>query len=61
MELRGDKKVVMEAVKQNGWTLQHASKKLRGDKEVVLEAVKQNGWTLQFASEELRGDFGYPE
>ena len=41
-ELRGDKEVVLEAVRQNGWLLEYASEELRGDREVVLEAVRQN-------------------
>lgn len=32
-----DKEVVLEAVKQNRYALQYASKKLRKDKEILLE------------------------
>jgi hypothetical protein len=56
MELRNNKEVVLEAVKQNGGALEYASMELRNDKEIVLEVVKQNGYTLRYASEELRGD-----
>ena len=55
-ELRNDKEFVLKAVKQDGWTLYHASKELKNDKEFVLEAVKQNGWALYYASKELRND-----
>ena len=54
--LRGDREIVLAAVKQAGLALQHASAELQGDREVVLEAVKQNGWALDYASQELRGD-----
>jgi hypothetical protein len=35
--------VVLEAVKNVGWTLQYASESLKNDKEVVLAAVKNKG------------------
>jgi hypothetical protein len=41
-----DKEFILEAVKQNGYSLKYASKELKNDKEVVLEAVKQNGDSL---------------
>ena len=46
----------LDAVKQNGAALRHASQELKGDREVVLEAVKQNGAALRYASEELKRD-----
>ena len=48
--MQGDKEVVMEAVKQNGYALEFASKELQGDKEVVMEAVKHGGYALGDAS-----------
>ncbi len=57
-ELRYDREVVMEAVKQNGGALRFASQELKGDRETEREAVKQNGRALEFASEELRRDGG---
>ena len=53
-ELKNDKKIVLEAVKQNGDALQYASEELKNDKEVVLEAVKRNRLALQYASKELK-------
>ena len=41
-ELRNDKDVVLEAVKNNGSSLKFASEELQDDKEVVLEAVCVN-------------------
>jgi len=54
--LRGDKDVVLAAVKQDGHALYYASKALRADKEVVLEAVKNEGIALRFASNALKND-----
>jgi hypothetical protein len=51
-----DKEMVLEAVKQNGYSLKYASKELKNDKEVVLEAVKQYSYSLQYASKELKND-----
>ena len=55
-ELRADRAVVLQAVRQNGLALQFASDELRADRDVVLVAVRQNGSALQFASDELRAD-----
>ena len=55
-EMWGDREIVMEAVKQNGFALQFASAELEGDREIVMEAVKQDGHALYCASAELQGD-----
>jgi hypothetical protein len=55
-KLQNDKEVVLAAVNQCGWALEHASAELRNDKEVVLAAVNQNGWALRYASQELQND-----
>ena len=60
-ELRADRTVVIEAVKQNGFALEYASDELRADRTVVIEAVKQNGFALEYASDELRADRGVIE
>ena len=49
-------KLVSEAVRQNGLSLQHASKELRDNKDIVLEAVSKNGLSLQHASKRLKND-----
>lgn len=54
--LKADKEVVLAAVKQNGLSLEHASKELRADKEVILAAAKEDGRALEYASEEPRAD-----
>ena len=44
-ELRGDREVVMEAVRRDGLALQHASEELRGDREVVHTSMRNlPGW-----------------
>ena len=45
--LRGDKDIVLEAVKENGQALKLASLELRGDCDVVLEAAEHNSLPLQ--------------
>ena len=47
---------MLEAVKNRGDALKHASDTLKADREVVLEAVKKNAWVLRCASEELQID-----
>jgi hypothetical protein len=47
---------MLEAVKQDGNLLYHASEELKNDKEVVLKAVKKNSNSLKYASEELKND-----
>ena len=51
-ELKGDREVLMEAVKRHGVTLELASEDLQCDRELVMEAVTQQGLALEFASEE---------
>jgi hypothetical protein len=53
---RGNKGVVLQAVKEFGKDLRYASKELQDDREVVLEAVKQYGKALKFASPRLKAD-----
>ena len=57
-ELRNNKEVVLEAVKQNGYALEYASKKLRADKEFILAlmALRQSGWALEYTSAALKAD-----
>ena len=59
--LTTQKDVVLAAVKNDGWALQHASKEMRADKEVVLEAVINDPLgecktALGFASKSLQAD-----
>lgn len=54
--LRGDREIVMKAVKQNGSELCYASRKLKADREIVKIAVEQNSRAFKEASEALKGD-----
>jgi len=49
-----DENIVLEAVKQNGLALQHASNELKSSYKFILEAVKQNPVALLHASSELQ-------
>ena len=55
-QLKNDKEVVLEAVKQDNSVLKYVSERLKNEKEVVLEAVKQDGCVLQYLSERLKND-----
>ena len=47
--LTADRKLVLEAVRQDGCALQHAAAELlTADRELALVAVRQNGHALQF-------------
>ena len=56
-DLRGDKDVVLAAVRKYGGRLKHASASLLGGdlEEVVLAAVRQNGEALQYVDASLPG------
>ncbi|CAK9034012.1 unnamed protein product [Durusdinium trenchii] len=54
--LRGDRSLVLTAVRQNGGAFAYAEPALRGDRGLALEAVQRSGLALQFASESLRND-----
>jgi hypothetical protein len=58
MELRSNKIVVLEAIKQDCWALEYASNTLKSDKEVVIEAIKQDSDVLglYFISEEIKNN-----
>ncbi len=53
-ELKGDREVVIAAVKRNGRALYYAAADLKGDREVVIAAVTQDVRALEFASPELQ-------
>ena len=56
--LRGDKEIVIEAVKRNGRALQFASEGLRSDLDIVLEAVRNREGAIKYASEEIKEKIG---
>ena len=51
--LKGDKVVVMEAVKNNGLALEYAIPPALNDKVVVTAALKQNWKAIEFVPEEF--------
>lgn len=53
-KLRGDRKVVLAAVRRYGLALEHASEDCRGDAEVALAAVLSHGFALEYVSVELQ-------
>jgi hypothetical protein len=55
-EAQDNREIVLEAVKQTGDVLFHASDRLKDDPEIVLAAVKQDGDSLYFASDRLKDD-----
>ena len=55
-KIRGDREIVMVAVKQYGTALKYAVKNLKKDKQIVLEAVKSDGLALQYADKSLQQD-----
>ena len=48
--------IVLAAVQQNGWVLEHASAELQADQDIMLAAVQQDGMALQYASAALKDD-----
>ena len=47
--LNKNEKIVLEAVKQNGYALKYADNELKKNEKFVLEAVKQIGKALEYA------------
>ena len=50
---KGDREIVMEAVKQNGRAVQYASAELKGDRGVAMHAVAQSSTALWLVSPAL--------
>lgn len=55
-KLKGNKKIVLEAVEQNGLALEFASSAMKKNREVVIKAVEENAFALEFADEIRRND-----
>ncbi len=47
-EQRANKKIVLAAVRQDGWSVKHASDQLKGDRDVAIAATIQNPWAIQY-------------
>ena len=55
-ELKGDRELVLAAVKSFGGALEFASQRLKADREVVLTAVENDEDVLEYASVALHCD-----
>jgi hypothetical protein len=55
-DLKNNREIVLEAIKQNGLALEYASESFRNDKDVVLEAIKKCYHALCYASDDLKDD-----
>lgn len=55
-DLRSNRDLMLNLVKENSLLLQHADVHLKNDAEFVREAVKHNGMALLHASEDLKKD-----
>ena len=45
--LKKDKEVVLEAIKNNCYSIQYADESLKKDKEVAMTAIKKNSYWLR--------------
>ena len=45
-ELRNNKDIILQAVKNDCGAIRHASEELRNDKDIVLQAVKNDGYVV---------------
>mgnify|MGYP001401163425 CR=1 FL=1 len=55
-ELKKDKQIVLEAVKNRVDALQYAHNIFKKDKELVLEVIKQNGHALYYVDDSFKKD-----
>ena len=53
-KIRGDREIVLVAVKANGMALKYAVNTLKKDKKLVTAALKEDGRALQYAHESLK-------
>ena len=55
-DIKDNKEIVLDIMREDGFELEFASDKLKADKEVVFAAVQFDGSNLQFADKTLQGD-----
>jgi len=55
-ELRGEKDIVLAAVRSGGLAIKYASEELQADRDVAIEAVKQTWQVYQKLNKKLRSD-----
>ena len=54
--MRGDRRIVLTAVRERGNAFKYASDELRRDRRIVFAAVRLSGTALEYASDKLKGD-----
>ncbi|CAJ1443868.1 unnamed protein product [Effrenium voratum] len=57
-ELRGDRDIVLAAVKNTGFAVIHAHPELRSDREIALASVSDRGFVLRYLEDSLKADRG---
>ena len=55
-ENRGNREIVLFALRQSGLALKYANEDLKKDPDIVTAAIQKNGTALQYAAENLKGD-----
>jgi len=55
-EIKRNRSIVLEALKNDGLALEFISTEFKNDREIVLVAVKSSGKALEYASNELKND-----
>lgn len=55
-EMKADKEIIGEAIRQDGLLLKIASDELKADKDLVMTAVELCGEALEYAADELKSD-----
>ena len=53
-KLKNNHKVILAAVKEDGYALEYTTNELKGNREIVLAAVEENAFALQYATDELK-------
>jgi hypothetical protein len=56
LELRNDRKFVLEMVKLRGVILRYVSEKLKNDREITIEAVKQDSYAIRWIADKFKND-----
>ena len=56
-EIRNNREIVMEAVKNNGYEIQYASNDLKNDKDLVITALKENKMAFAYIGKDIKEEF----
>ena len=55
-EMKGDRDIVLAAVRQDSAAVKLASEEMKGDRDIVMAAVQVDGWALEHAAQEMKED-----